>query len=69
MQEVKTVYDNIPKSVRDDRLYRGLELKNNMKVLLISDASTDKAAAAMDVHVGKWHWSLGASNVNMGIDK
>ena len=51
--EVRHVYDNIPKSFGDDRLYRGLELKNNMKVLLISDGKTDKAAAAMDVHVGK----------------
>lgn len=34
------------------RLYRGLELENGMKVLLISDPTTDKSAAAMDVHVG-----------------
>ena len=53
MEGVKKVYDEIPKSPRDDRLYRGLELKNNMKVLLISDPSTDKAAAALDVHIGK----------------
>lgn len=34
------------------RLYRGLELENGMKVLLISDPTADKSAAAMDVHVG-----------------
>lgn len=53
MEGVKKVYDEIPKSPRDDRLYRGLELKNNMKVLLISDPSTDKSASALDVHIGK----------------
>jgi hypothetical protein len=34
------------------RLYRGVELVNGMKILLISDPETDKAAAAMDVHIG-----------------
>ena len=53
IEGIKEVLDNIPKSARDDRLYRGLVLENNMKVLLISDPTTDKAAAAMDVHVGK----------------
>ena len=49
---IKDLVDNIPKSVRDDRHYRGLVLENNMKVLLISDSRTDKSAAAMDVHIG-----------------
>lgn len=53
MEGVKKVYNDIPKSPRDDRLYRGLELNNHMKVLVISDPLTDKAAAAMDVHIGK----------------
>ncbi|KAL1510015.1 hypothetical protein ABEB36_004673 [Hypothenemus hampei] len=44
--------DNITKSKEDKRLYRGLELVNGMKVLLVSDPSTDKSAAAMDVNVG-----------------
>jgi len=44
--------DDIVKSQEDKRCYRGLELENGMKVLLISDPSTDKAAAAMDVHIG-----------------
>lgn len=52
MEGVKKVYNDIPKSPRDDRLYRGLELNNHMKVLVISDPLTDKAAAAMDVHIG-----------------
>ncbi|XP_028137935.1 insulin-degrading enzyme isoform X1 [Diabrotica virgifera virgifera] len=45
-------YDNITKSEEDHRLYRGLELSNHMKVLLVSDPKTDKSAAAMDVNVG-----------------
>nr|CAI5827991.1 unnamed protein product [Callosobruchus analis] len=46
-------YDNIVKSQEDKRSYRGLELSNHMKVLLVSDPLTDKAAAAMDVGVGE----------------
>ncbi|KAL9983479.1 hypothetical protein ACROYT_G005659 [Oculina patagonica] len=52
MEGVKKVYNDIPKPLRDDRLYRGLELNNNMKVLVISDPLTDKSAAALDVHIG-----------------
>lgn len=52
MEGVKTIFTEIPKSPRDDRHYRGLQLKNEMKVLVISDPSTDKSAAAMDVHIG-----------------
>lgn len=36
----------------DDKSYRFVELPNKLKVLLISDADADKAAAALDVHVG-----------------
>jgi secreted Zn-dependent insulinase-like peptidase len=38
----------------DDRAFRHLELPNRMQVLLISDPGADKAAAALDVHVGSW---------------
>ena len=36
----------------DDRDYALVTLENKLEVLLISDPQTDKAAAAMDVHVG-----------------
>jgi len=52
--EVDKVIDNIIKSPEDARLYCGLELKNGMKVLLISDQTTDKSAASLDVHIGMW---------------
>ncbi len=42
----------IEKSEQDDRVYRGLQLDNGMKVLLVSDPKTDKAGAALDVNVG-----------------
>lgn len=45
-------YDNIVKSAEDKRDYRCLELANHMKVILVSDPTTDKSAAAMDVNVG-----------------
>ncbi|KAJ2938650.1 hypothetical protein O0L34_g11978 [Tuta absoluta] len=45
-------YDDIVKSSEDHRGYRGLELTNRLKVLLVSDPNTDKSAAAIDVNVG-----------------
>ncbi|KAJ8667813.1 hypothetical protein QAD02_009476 [Eretmocerus hayati] len=47
-----TRYNNIIKSPNDKRIYRGLILPNKLKVLLISDPTTDKSAASMDVDVG-----------------
>lgn len=51
-KNVEKRYDDILKSQNDDRLYRGLILANKMKVLLISDSTTDKSAVAMDVNTG-----------------
>lgn len=45
-------FDDIIKSQEDKRSYRGLVLTNRLKVLLVSDPKTDKAAAALDVNVG-----------------
>ncbi|XP_052757227.1 insulin-degrading enzyme [Galleria mellonella] len=45
-------YDDIVKSQEDKREYRGLVLSNRLKVLLVSDPTTDKSAAALDVNVG-----------------
>ncbi|MBX2804241.1 MAG: insulinase family protein [Myxococcales bacterium] len=38
----------------DDRAYRYVALDNGLDALVISDADTDMAAAAMDVHVGQF---------------
>ncbi|TPX51820.1 hypothetical protein SeMB42_g00517 [Synchytrium endobioticum] len=46
------VFEDIVKSQADDRSYRLITLPNKLDILLISDPSTDKSAAAMDVHVG-----------------
>lgn len=45
-------YDNIVKSQEDQRQYRGLKLDNGIKVLLVSDPTTDKSAACLCVEVG-----------------
>nr|WBY50760.1 insulin degradation protein [Helicoverpa armigera] len=45
-------YDNIVKPPEDKRHYRGLVLSNRLRVLLVSDITTDKSAAALDVNVG-----------------
>ncbi len=40
------------KSPNDSRNYESFKLPNKLRVLLISDPTSDKAAAALDVHVG-----------------
>lgn len=42
----------VAKSDNDNRDYRYLTLSNNLRVLLISDSAAEKAAAALNVHVG-----------------
>uniref|UniRef100_A0A8C5V742 Insulin-degrading enzyme n=1 Tax=Microcebus murinus TaxID=30608 RepID=A0A8C5V742_MICMU len=49
---IKRIGNHIIKSPEDKREYRGLELANGIKVLLISDPTTDKSSAALDVHIG-----------------
>lgn len=36
----------------DDREYRLIRLANKLEALIISDPDTDRASAALDVHVG-----------------
>ena len=42
----------IIKSQSDKRVYHGFQLSNKLKVAVISDPTTLKAAASMDVHIG-----------------
>lgn len=44
--------DEIGKSPNDRREYRALVLDNGLKVILVSDPETDKAAASMDINAG-----------------
>lgn len=44
--------NKILKSQEDNREYLGLRLSNGLKVLLVSDPTTDKSAAALAVQVG-----------------
>lgn len=48
-------FDDVIKPANDKRIYRGLTLKNGLKVLLISDNVTDKSAASINVGVGQMH--------------
>lgn len=50
---VKRVVSDIIRSPEDKRVYRGLEFTNGLKAMLISDPTTDKSSAALDVHIGK----------------
>lgn len=51
-KEIKQLEDNIRKSTEDERAYRAIELRNGMKMLIISDPTTDKAAACLNVRIG-----------------
>jgi Insulinase (Peptidase family M16) len=51
---VKTVTDQLETPSLDDRQYRVIKLENELEVLLVQDADTDKASAAMDVNVGNF---------------
>src|SRR5690625_7687275 len=46
---------DIERPAGDQRDYRHLVLDNGLKVLLVSDPDADKAAAAMEVSVGRGH--------------
>ena len=42
----------VEQSPQDDRSYRHVVLPNGLSALLMSDTTTDKASAALDVRVG-----------------
>ncbi|KAI8847500.1 Metalloenzyme, LuxS/M16 peptidase-like protein [Chytridium lagenaria] len=45
-------FNSVWKPDLDDREYAHITLANGLEALIVSDPTTDKAAAAMDVHVG-----------------
>ncbi|ULT86921.1 hypothetical protein L3Y34_006572 [Caenorhabditis briggsae] len=47
-------HENIVKGAQDVREYRGLELTNGLRILLVSDPTTDQSAVALDVKVGSF---------------
>ncbi|TRY55889.1 hypothetical protein DNTS_029134 [Danionella cerebrum] len=49
---VRRVVSDIIRSPEDKREYRGLEFTNGLKAILISDPTTDKSSAALDVQIG-----------------
>ncbi|KAI0396882.1 peptidase M16 inactive domain-containing protein [Xylariaceae sp. FL0594] len=51
---VERVTDQLEKPSLDDRQYRVIRLPNKLEALLVHDAKTDKASAALDVNVGNF---------------
>jgi hypothetical protein len=51
---VERLTDRLETPSLDDRSYRVVRLPNQLEVLLVHDAETDKASAAMDVNVGNF---------------
>ena len=50
--EEETIFNNIRNCDLDPRGYRGVILKNKLKIILISDPQTDLSAASLEVSVG-----------------
>ena len=50
----RLVTDKLDKSSLDTRLYRVVRLANDLEVMLVHDAKTDKASASIDVEVGNF---------------
>ena len=48
----KTLSNSIKKSKLDDRLYRYVQLNNQMRCLLVHDKDVEKSAACMFVGTG-----------------
>lgn len=46
--------DRLDKPLFDHRSYRVVKLPNQLEALLVHDAETDKASAAMDINVGSF---------------
>jgi insulysin len=46
--------ERLHKPLSDHRSYRVVKLPNQLEALLVHDAETDKASAAMDVNVGSF---------------
>lgn len=52
--QVERVTDQLETPSLDDRTYRVIRLPNQLEALLVHDADTDKASAALDVNVGNF---------------
>ena len=49
---IKSISNMIRKSKLDDRNFRYLKLKNNLKCMVVSDKDAEKSAACLYVNVG-----------------
>ncbi|KAL4864515.1 hypothetical protein BDV12DRAFT_201037 [Aspergillus spectabilis] len=54
MRSAERLTERLEKPSLDDRSYRVIQLPNKLEALLVHDAETDKAAAALDVNVGSF---------------
>lgn len=54
LRPAELVTDHLETPSLDDRTYRVIRLPNQLEALIVHDAKTDKASAAMDVNVGSF---------------
>lgn len=57
-EHVAYISEDIIKPKLDRRQWRFVKLKNEMRVLIISDKDADQSAAAMNVSIGKFSNSM-----------
>ena len=53
-EAIRQKIEDLERPQLDDRSYRIITLPNQLEVLLIHEAGTDKASAALDVNVGSF---------------
>ena len=54
MAPIERVTDKLETPALDDRSYRVIRLPNKLEALLVHDADTDKASAAVNVNMGSF---------------
>lgn len=54
LSQVERITEALERPIVDDRSYRLIRLPNKLEALLVHDAETDKASAAVDVNVGSF---------------
>ena len=53
-EAVEEIFNKILKSRLDESEYRGMILKNGLRVMMISDKRSHRSAVCMNVNVGSW---------------
>lgn len=53
-EAAEEIFNKISKSRLDESEYRGMILKNGLRVMMVSDKRSHRSAVCMNVNVGSW---------------